>query len=96
MRQMLEEKCSIEKTERQQFDLHAALWKITVLDEQLQALDGAKTSLLEIERKLVNMIDQEIEGRAEKREMLEGEVTELKQRCDKLLFFVNTFRQEQP
>jgi len=42
------------------------------------------------------MIDQEIEGRAEKRELLEGEVTELKQRCDKLLFFVNTFRQEQP
>ncbi len=93
---MLEEKCSEEKQEKRQFDLHTALWKITALDEQLQALDGAKTSLLEIERKLMNMIDQEIEGRAEKRELLEGEVTELKQRCDKLLFFVNTFRQEQP
>jgi len=93
---MLEEKYSEEKQESHEFDLHTALWKITALDEQLQALGGAKTSLLEIERKLMNMIDHEIEGRAEKRELLEGEITELKQRCDKLLFFVNTFRQEQP
>lgn len=93
---MLKGKYSMEESEKQQFDLHTSLWKITVLDEHLQALNEAKTSLLEIERKLGGLIDQEIERREEKREILEGEVTELKQRCDKLLFFVNTFRQEQP
>ncbi len=91
---MIEEKCVEEKKEKQQTDLHSALWKTTALDEEIQALDEAKASLLEIERKLWSMIDEEIENRKEKRELLEKEVTELKQRCDRLLFFVNVFRQE--
>lgn len=92
---MLEEKGTEEKQEKQQSDLHTALWKTTVLDEEIQALDGTKTSLLEIERKLWAMIDEEIQNRKKNRELLEKEVAELKQRCDKLLYFVNVFRQEQ-
>jgi hypothetical protein len=91
---MLEEKYAEKKHEDQQLDLHNALWKTTVLDEEIQALNGAKASLLEIESSLWAMIDEEIESRKEKRDLLKIEVAELKQRCDKILYFVNVFRQE--
>jgi hypothetical protein len=91
---MLEQKSAEENQEINGTGLNNSLWRIDALDEEIRVLDEAKTSLLEIEKTLWFKINEEIRCRKQKREMLKADVTELKQRCDKLLNSVNAFRQE--
>jgi hypothetical protein len=91
---MLEQKWAEENQEINGTGLNNSLWRIDALDEEIRVLDEAKTSLLEIEKTLWFKINEEIRCRKQKREMLKADVTELKQRCDKLLNSVNAFRQE--
>jgi len=91
---MLEQKWADENQEISNTGLNNSIWRIDTLDEEIRVLDEAKTSLLEIEKILWFKIDEEIRGKRQKKELLEAEVTDLKQRCDKLLYFVNAVRQE--
>ena len=91
---MLEQKWADENQEINNTGLNNSIWRIDTLDEEIRVLDEAKTSLLEIEKILWFKIDEEIRGKRQKKELLEAEVTDLKQRCDKLLYFVNAVRQE--
>ena len=90
---MLEQKWADENQEISNTGLNNSIWRIDTLDEEIRVLDEAKTSLLEIEKILWFKIDEEIRGKRQKKELLEAEVTDLKQRCDKLLYFVNAVRQ---
>lgn len=71
---------------------------LLVLDElgkEIDVLSEEKNSLLDIERKLEREIDKEVKRREQKRKVLKTEVENLKKKCEKLTFFVNTFRQEE-
>jgi hypothetical protein len=91
---MLEQKWAEENQDISGTGLNNSLWRIDALDEEIRVLDEAKTSLLEIEKTLWFKINEEVRCRKQEREMLKADVTELKQRCDKLLHSVNEFRQE--
>lgn len=83
-----------EKSRKKQDEKNA----LVVLDElgrEIDTLCEEKTSLLDIERKLENEIDKEVKRREQKRKHLKTEVETLKKKCEKLTFFVNTFRQEE-
>jgi hypothetical protein len=91
---MLEQKWADENQEIDKTGLNNSKWRIDTLAEEIRVLDEAKTSLLEIEKTLWFKIDDEIRGKRQKKELLKAEVTDLKQRCDMLLYFVNAVRQE--
>ncbi len=80
---------------REKQDEKGALRVLDELGKEIDKLCEEKTSLLDIERKLENAIDEEVKRRKEKRKLLKTEVEDLKKKCEKLTFFVNTFRQEE-
>jgi len=83
-----------EKSRKKQDEKNALL----VLDElgkEIDMLCEEKNSLIDIERKLEKEIDKEVKRREQKRKLLKTEVETLKKKCEKLTFFVNTFRQEE-
>ena len=83
-----------EKSRKKQDEKNALL----VLDElgkEIDILGEEKNSLLDIEKKLEKEIEREVKRREQKRKLLKTEVENLKKKCEKLTFFVNTFRQEE-
>jgi len=83
-----------EKSRKKQ-DEKSALRVLDELGKEIDRLGEEKTSFLVIERKLEKEIDEEVKRREQKRKLLKTEVETLKKNCEKLTFFLNTFRQEE-
>ncbi len=91
---MLAQDCLIKNQDFTNIGLNNSICRIDALDIEIQVLAEAKDSLLEIEKTLWFNIEEEFKSRKQKRELLKAEITELMNNCNKLLYFVNTFRQE--
>ena len=59
------------------------------LEKEKQLLSDEKADLLEIEKKLWSMIDEEVESRRRKNEELTMEVEELRRKCEELTRALN-------
>jgi hypothetical protein len=81
--------------EKQNIGEKSAIQVLDELGKEIDSLCDEKRSLIDIERKLAREVDEEIKRRKQKRKLLKTEVENLKKKCEKLTFFVNTFRQEQ-
>ncbi len=86
--------CLIKNQDFTNNGLNNSIFRIDTLDREIRVLAEAKTSLLEIEKTLWFKIDEEFISRKQKRELLKAEIMELKDSCNKLLYFVNASRQE--
>ncbi len=91
---MLAQDCSVINQDFTNIGLDNSIFRIDALDREIRVLAEAKTSLLEIEETLWIKIEEEFKSRKQKRELLKSEIMDLKDSCNKLLYFVNAFRQE--
>jgi predicted transcriptional regulator len=70
--------------------LNDALQLFQELEKETKSLNEQKTSLLDIEEKLLLKINERIEKERQKREQLKTEVEELRKKCEELVTFVNS------
>jgi predicted transcriptional regulator len=83
-----------ETKEKQNATLNNALQLFEELTKETKTLYEEKTSLLDIEGKLMLQINEEIERGRQRKEQLKAEVEELRKKCEELVAFLNSRRPE--
>jgi predicted transcriptional regulator len=87
---MCEAPVNEETKEKQRVTLNNALQVFEELTKETKTLYEEKTSLLDIEGKLMLKINEEIENVRQRKEQLKAEVEDLRRRCDELVAFLNS------
>jgi len=86
----------LEKQGKQTNGIRNAIRTLDELGKEIEELGEEKSNLLDIERKLSDEMEKEIKRREKKRDLLRTEVFSLKNKCEDLTGYVNTFRREKP